>query len=179
MLTPGVSFVKSRKLRPLLGRPLIAASSMRSAPSARVVSITGASAGDHDLLLHADTLRVKREVHRLADAQLDALADEGGEAGEAHGHAVGAEGQQQAAEAAVRVGRDRALEVGGRVPHDDRGAGDGGAALVEDRAFDDAGGGLGLREAGSGDKRQRNGQEARKPKRTRHKQRPPYYLVMG
>ena len=43
MVTPGVSMVKSRKLRPLLGRPFMAASSMRSAPSVRVVSITGAS----------------------------------------------------------------------------------------------------------------------------------------
>ena len=43
METPGVSSVKSRKLRPLLGSPSIACSLMRSAPSARVVSTTGAS----------------------------------------------------------------------------------------------------------------------------------------
>ncbi len=44
MLTPGVSFVKSRKLRPLLGRPWIEAELMRVDDSARVVSITGESA---------------------------------------------------------------------------------------------------------------------------------------
>ena len=43
METPGVSLVKSRKLRPLLGRPRMAAWSILSAPSARVVSMTGAS----------------------------------------------------------------------------------------------------------------------------------------
>ena len=35
MLTPGVSFVKSRKFRPLLGRPWIEAELMRVDDSAR------------------------------------------------------------------------------------------------------------------------------------------------
>ncbi len=43
VVTPGVSLVKSRKLRPLLGRLSTDLSSMRTAPSARVVSMTGAS----------------------------------------------------------------------------------------------------------------------------------------
>jgi hypothetical protein len=44
MVTPGVSFVISRKLRPLLGRSDIASSPMRVAPSVRAVSMSGASA---------------------------------------------------------------------------------------------------------------------------------------
>ena len=44
VVTPGVILVKSRKLRPLLGRSSIAFASMRTDPSARVVSTTGASA---------------------------------------------------------------------------------------------------------------------------------------
>ena len=39
MVTPGVSLVKSRKLRPLFGRPSTAFWSMRVAPSVRAVSI--------------------------------------------------------------------------------------------------------------------------------------------
>ena len=64
MLTPGVSFVKSRKFRPLLGRPLMAAWLMRSAPSARVVSITGESA---ETTISSWTLETLRVSARLAD----------------------------------------------------------------------------------------------------------------
>ena len=58
MLTPGVSLVKSRKLRPLLGSPRMAASSMRFAPSARDVSTSGAAAVTTTCSWTADTLSV-------------------------------------------------------------------------------------------------------------------------
>ena len=59
MLTPGVSLVKSRKFRPLLGSPRIAASSMRVVPSAREVSTRGTSAVTTTCSCTEDTFRIK------------------------------------------------------------------------------------------------------------------------
>ena len=98
----------------------------------------------------AETFMVKGRFDGLAHGEVDAVAHQGGEAREAHRDPVGTEGQQQAAEAAVAVGRDLPLEVGGGVLDGDGGAGDGGAALVDDGSFDDARGGLRLGESGSG-----------------------------
>ena len=100
--------------------------------------------GDHHLLLHRRHLQDQGEVHRLPDREVQPLPDEGGEAGHGHGHAVGAEGQQQPAKAPVGVGAHDALEVGGRVLEGHGGPRDRRPALVEDDAFDDAGGGLRL-----------------------------------
>ena len=110
--TPGVSFVKSRKLCPLLGRFSTALWSMRVVPSMRAVSMTGASRGDPDLLLHARELGLEVEGDRLADRQVDALAHEGRETLRGDGHRVGPGRQAQGPEAALLVRRRRLLVVG-------------------------------------------------------------------
>ena len=53
-----------------------------------------------------ETLRVSARFTAWPTVEVDALAHQRGEAGERTRHPVGPEGQEQAAEAAVRVGRD-------------------------------------------------------------------------
>ena len=123
--------------------------------------------GHHHLLLHRRHLEREGQVYRLAHREVDALADEGGEARHAHGDAVGAEGQQQPAEAAVRVRAGRALEVGGRVLDGHPRPGHRGAALVQHGALDDARRGLRLGAGGHGREDDREQQDEGRPGNTR------------
>src|SRR4029453_5272219 len=87
--------------------------------------------------------------------------------------------QQQRSEAAVRVVRERALEVGRGVLDDDRGAGDRRAARVAHGSFDDARGGLRLCDGEGRDDEQCEPQKAPKKGGTHHRQKPPCSIRTG
>ena len=142
MVTPGVSLVKPRKLRPSLGSPSIERSSMRIWLSVRLVSISGAASVTVISSPTVDSCSSTRRLISLAERQLEPLADQGGEALELEGDGVGAERQQRGLEEAARVGVDDALVAGGGVDHADGDAGQAAAAFVDDGALDGAGDGL-------------------------------------
>ena len=111
IVTPGVSCMKLRKLRPLFGKPRSACWLISvDASDARRLD-DGRIARDRDLLRDTADLQDDRDIRRLADHELDAVLLVVGEASECDGQSVGAERQQQATEAAVGIGHEVASEV--------------------------------------------------------------------
>ena len=92
-VTPGDSLARDAKSRSMTGRSSIWSLLMMVPTVLRVVSRSGASSGDRDLL--GDPPDLQREVHRalLAHAQHEARALAGGEAGEGRGQLVAARGK--------------------------------------------------------------------------------------
>lgn len=102
---------------------------------------------DGDNLIDLREAEREREVDGLADGEIEAFADEAAEVGSPRSDAIGAEGQEEPAEAAFVIGMEDAGEVGAGVEESDIGAGNGAAGGIGHNAFDGSRIRLGLREA--------------------------------